>query len=336
MNSPHFSFVIPVYNRPIEVMELLESMTQLWGNHAFEVVIIEDGSAVSSEEVVRTFDNVLNIQYLTKENTGPGDSRNYGMRHAKADYFLILDSDVILPENYLNEVTLALANDRVDCFGGPDAAHRSFTNLQKAIDFAMTSKLTTGGIRGGSSNPNFQPRSFNMGLSRKAFESSGGFGRIHPGEDPDLVLRLRKIGFRTALFSKAIVFHKRRISWSKFYHQVNRFGSVRPILSFWHPESNRYTYWLPTTFMIGIPIAFLLLLIGAWQLAAIYGIYELALFALALYKTRSLPVAGMGVWAANLQFFGYGIGFLKNSIRLWFSNKSPEEIFPALFFNRIL
>ena len=333
MSAPHFSFVIPVFNRPSEVQELLESMTKLSGDHSFEVVIVEDGSTVSSKEVVQSFGQLLDIQYWSKLNTGPGDSRNYGMSQAKGDYFLILDSDVILPENYLNEVTFALAKNHVDCFGGPDAAHSSFTNLQKAINFAMTSTLTTGGIRGGgSSKRNFQPRSFNMGLSRKAFESSGGFGQIHPGEDPDLVLRLKKIGFRSALFPKAIVFHKRRISWAKFYQQVNQFGRVRPILNSWHPESKQLTYWLPTLFLIGIPLSFLLLAIGVWQLAAIYGLYELALLVHAVIRTQSLVIGGMPVLAANLQFICYGLGFLKNSIRLKVSNKSAEELFPRQFF----
>ena len=247
MAAPFFSFVIPVFNRPNEISELLTSMLNLSGETTFEVVVVEDGSSETSEAVINSFHKQLNITYLIKSNTGPGDSRNYGMMRAKGDYFIILDSDVILPKQYLREVEIGLKENHADCFGGPDAAHSSFSKLQKAINFAMTSILTTGGIRGGVlSKRTFQPRSFNMGLSRIAFEASGGFGRIHPGEDPDLVMRLLKLGFKTVLFSKAFVYHKRRVSWSKFYTQVNRFGKVRPILNLRHPESKRLTYWFPS------------------------------------------------------------------------------------------
>src|SRR5690606_16241396 len=249
MEALHYSFIIPVFNRPDEINELLESFTNLEGNFEYNIIIIEDGSTISSKEVVDNFSNQLHISYFFKENSGPGDSRNFGMRHAKGNYFIILDSDCILPPNYLKEVNYALQNKYVDCFGGPDAAHDSFTNLQKAINFAMTSFMTTGGIRGGKqTNKTFQPRSFNMGLSKKAFESSGGFGTIHPGEDPDLSIRLINLGFKTKLINKAYVYHKRRISWSKFYTQVYKFGMVRPILNKWHPNTKRLTYWFPTLF----------------------------------------------------------------------------------------
>jgi glycosyltransferase involved in cell wall biosynthesis len=248
-----FSFIIPVYNRPDEIQELLESFVNLNGIHDYEIVIIEDGSTITSNEVVMQYEEQLNITYFFKENSGPGDSRNYGMRKAKGNYFIILDSDCILPEQYLNEVIKALQKEYIDCYGGPDAAHDSFNNLQKAINFSMTSIITTGGIRGNKNSVDaFQPRSFNMGLSKIAFEATGGFGRIHPGEDPDLSIRLWQKGFKTALFSDAFVFHKRRISWSKFYTQVNKFGMVRPILNKWHPETKKITYWFPTAFIFSV------------------------------------------------------------------------------------
>jgi len=227
-----FSFVIPVYNRPEETQELLESFLGLETDTNFEVVIVEDGSTIASKSIVDTFKNKLDISYYYKENSGPGDSRNYGMQKAKGNYFIILDSDCILPKQYLSEVEKGLKANYVDCFGGPDAAHQSFSNLQKAINFSMTSFITTGGIRGNKNSVDtFQPRSFNMGLSKKAFLESKGFGRIHPGEDPDLSIRLWNLGYKTTLISKAFVYHKRRISWSNFYKQVNKFGMVRPILN---------------------------------------------------------------------------------------------------------
>ncbi|MBN4085547.1 glycosyltransferase, partial [Flavobacteriaceae bacterium AH-315-B10] len=253
IRAQDISFIIPVYNRPDEVKELLNSFTTLNGEKDFEVVIIEDGSVITSKTVVDNFSNKLNISYYYKENSGPGDSRNYGMKLAKGAYFIILDSDCILPKNYLNEVLKSLKKNYVDCFGGPDAAHNSFTNLQKAINFSMTSFITTGGIRGKKSSVNkFQPRSFNMGLSKDAFIATEGFGRIHPGEDPDLSIRLTKLNFKTKLITEAYVYHKRRISWAKFYKQVYKFGSVRPILNHWYPETKKITYWFPTLFSLGL------------------------------------------------------------------------------------
>ena len=201
-----FSIIIPVYNRPDEIDELLASLSKLEFNEGFEIVIIEDGSTIKSDAIIEKYSDKLDISYFFKENTGPGDSRNFGMQNAKGDYFILFDSDCIIPKNYLNEVVKAFQINYVDCFGGPDQALDSFSDIQKAINFSMTSFLTTGGIRGGSEKINkFQPRSFNMGISKKAFQASGGFGNIHPGEDPDLSIRLWDLGFETKLFPKAYV-----------------------------------------------------------------------------------------------------------------------------------
>ena len=235
-----FSFIIPVYNRPNEILELLESFLIQESPIEYEIVIVEDGSTITSKQVVDNFKSQLNISYYYKQNSGPGDSRNLGMQKAKGNYFIILDSDCILPKDYVIEVEKNLKAKYVDCFGGPDAAHHSFTNLQKAINFSMTSFITTGGIRGNKNSVNkFQPRSFNMGISKKAFNATQGFGRIHPGEDPDLSIRLWNLGFDTAFFETVYVYHKRRISWSKFYTQVKKFGMVRPILNTWHPSTKK-------------------------------------------------------------------------------------------------
>lgn len=241
-----FSLIIPVYNRPDEVDELLESLSKSDYNEAFEIVLVEDGSSIPCKEVVKTYQGKLNISYYFKPNSGPGDSRNFGMLKAVGDYFIIFDSDCIIPSNYLTEVRKELDKKYVDCFGGPDKALDSFSNIQKAINFAMTSFLTTGGIRGGSEKiGKFQPRSFNMGISKKAFEASKGFGNIHPGEDPDLSIRLWNLGFETRLFPSAFVYHKRRIDWEKFSIQVNKFGLARPILNSWYPEHNKLTFSFP-------------------------------------------------------------------------------------------
>src|SRR5690554_1109107 len=228
----YYSFVIPVFNRPEEIDELLQSLTQQLYTKDFEVVVVEDGSTVTCEQVVEKYHTHLNISYYFKPNSGPGDSRNYGMRVAKGNYYIILDSDCIIPPNYLNEVDAFLETSYVDCFGGPDSAHESFSDIQKAINQSMTSFLTTGGIRGGSEKlGRFQPRSFNMGISEKAVEASGGFGKIHLGRDPELFLRLWNLEVKTALIQHAYLFLDRRIDWEKFYNQLHKYSEARPLLN---------------------------------------------------------------------------------------------------------
>ena len=328
-----FSFVIPVYNRPEETEELLESFTQLKTTQNFEIVIVEDGSTQTSKTVIDRYKSQLNIAYYSKKNTGPGDSRNYGMQKAQGNYYIILDSDCILPPHYLDTVYKSLSKHYVDCFGGPDAAHSSFTNLQKAINFSMTSILTTGGIRGRKKSVNtFQPRSFNMGLSKKAFQDSKGFGNIHPGEDPDLSIRLWQLGYKTKLIPEAFVYHKRRISWSKFYTQVNKFGMVRPILNLWHPSTKKITYWFPSLFCLGFIFAALLWFLNIKILFVFYMLYFLVLFITALISTKSVFVASLALVAVSIQFIGYGYGFLKSTLAIQLFKKNPQQRFPKLFF----
>ena len=334
MTAKDISFIIPIYNRPDEAKELLESFEVLDGDANFEIVIVEDGSSITSKDVVDTFSDKLNISYFFKENTGPGDSRNYGMKRASGNYFIILDSDCVLPEQYLKTVLESLNDYYVDCFGGPDAAHSSFSNIQKAINFAMTSFISTGGIRGKKSSVNkFEPRSFNMGISKAAFLETGGFGRIHPGEDPDLSIRLSKLKFKTALISKAFVYHKRRISWSKFYKQVYKFGSVRPILNQWHPETKKITYWFPAMFSLGFLVAITLCFFDIMFPIKLVTLYVVLTFLMSLISTKNLIVSIYAVYAVIIQFFGYGYGFIKSTLILAFSNKDVESQFPNLFFS---
>lgn len=333
--SLQFSFIIPVYNRPDEIQELLQSFVTLDGDIGYEIVIVEDGSIKSSKEVVSEYQDQLNISYYFKENSGPGDSRNYGMQHAKGNYFIILDSDCVLPKQYLLEVHKSLKMDYVDCFGGPDAAHKSFTNLQKAINFSMTSFITTGGIRGHKKSiDKFQPRSFNMGLSKKAFEVTKGFGRIHPGEDPDLSIRLWDMGFKTKLIAEAFVYHKRRVSWNTFYKQVNKFGLVRPILNSWHPSTKKLTYWFPSVFIFGFIISLVLLLFNFIGLFIGYMLYFVLAFTMALIDTKSMVVSMLAIPAILVQFFGYGYGFLNSTLAVSVLKKDPEKHFPKLFFKK--
>ncbi|MGY3795432.1 glycosyltransferase [Aquimarina sp. 433] len=333
--SVSFSFIIPVFNRPNEIDELLDSMTMLDYSKSYEIVIVEDGSSETSENVIASYTDKLQISYYQKPNTGPGDSRNFGMQKAKGNYFLILDSDVILPVDYLKKVDEFLSHKFVHCFGGPDDAHRDFSDLQKAISFSMTSYLTTGGIRGRKKNVGkFQPRSFNMGISKEAFESSKGFGNIHPGEDPDLTIRLWKLGYETALIPEAKVFHKRRISWNKFYIQVNKFGKVRPILNLWHPETAKITYWFPTLFLGYTIFSLLSLLVGYWYFIALLGVYFGIILINATLSYRSFSIGIQAVIAVFVQFYGYGKGFLKSYYYIHLLKKSPEQKFKKLFFSK--
>jgi len=329
----YFSIIIPVYNRPDEINELLESLLQSTYKNNYEVVIVEDGSTISCEDVVQKYTDKLTISYYFKPNSGPGDSRNFGMKKAKGEYFLIFDSDCIIPSQYLSEVEKELKANYVDCFGGPDKALKSFSNIQKAINFAMTSFLTTGGIRGGSEKiDKFQPRSFNMGISKEAFEASKGFGNIHPGEDPDLSIRLWKLGYETRLFSSAFVYHKRRIDWDKFSIQVSKFGKARPILNSWYPEYKKLTYWFPTLFVIGFVISFaLLFVLFDWALK-LYFLYFILIFIVSSIQNRNPLIGLLSIVAVWKQFFGYGIGFLISFYKISVIGKQPQEAFPELFF----
>ncbi len=330
----NFSFIIPVFNRPDEIDELLDSLVKQNYQKPFEIVIVEDGSTIPCESIVEKYRNRLQITYYLKYNSGPGDSRNFGMTYAKGDYFIILDSDCILPPNYLIEVEKSLADNYVDCFGGPDNMLPSFTPIQKAINFTMTSVLTTGGIRGGSEKiEKFQPRSFNMGLSRKAFEASKGFSNIHPGEDPDLSIRLWKLGFNTKLISAAFVYHKRRIDWEKFYIQVNKFGKARPILNHWYPEYAKPTFFLPALFVIGLFLGIIVtvLFLFDWILK-LYFAYTLMIFIVSTYQNKSFKVGYYTIIAVWKQFFGYGFGFIESFFKINILKKKPQEAFPELFF----
>lgn len=330
-----FSLIIPVYNRPDEVEELLESLSRQDYNENFEIIIVEDGSSLRCESVVDKYRKSKSTSYFFKENSGPGDSRNFGMSKAKGSYFIIFDSDCIIPSNYLSEVAKSLQNKFTDCFGGPDKALDSFSDIQKAINFAMTSFLTTGGIRGGSEKiDKFQPRSFNMGLSRKAFEASGGFGNIHPGEDPDLTIRLWDLGFETSLIPSAFVYHKRRIDWDKFSIQVNKFGKARPILNSWHPNHSKFAYFFPAFFVMGFFISVIMVFFAVDMFLKIYGLYSLIILIVATIQYKNLKIGSLSVIAVWRQFFGYGVGFIESFIKIILLKQQPQEVFPELFFKK--
>lgn len=308
-----FSIIIPVYNRPQEIEELLQSCTQLSFQQPYEIIIVEDGSTVTCKEVVDIFSELLSVKYFYKENSGAGASRNFGMHKASGNYFIILDSDVLLPAYYLEEVYQTLQSNYTESFGGPDAAHESFTSIQKAINYSMTSLLTTGGIRGKKKAiGKFQPRSFNMGISKKAFETTKGFSKMKYGEDIDLSLRLIEMGFKSQLIENAFVYHKRRSSFRQFFQQTFNFGTARPILNKKFPTTAKITFWFPTLFIIGLLISAIGLFFGYWQLWVFYKVYFVLIFIDSSIKNKSIKVGFLSTITTLIQFIGYGTGFLKS------------------------
>jgi glycosyltransferase involved in cell wall biosynthesis len=314
-------------------MELLDSFLGLQFTDSFEIVIVEDGSYETSEDIVSSYSDRLDISYFYKENSGPGASRNYGMQRANGNYFIILDSDCLLPSHYLNTVDTFLKSSFFHCYGGADAAHTSFTSLQKAINYTMTSFLTTGGIRGSEDSIiDFEPRSFNMGISRDVFLKTSGYAKIHPGEDPDLSQRIKKLGYATTFIPNAFVFHKRRISWNRFYTQVYKFGMVRPILNMWHPASSKITFWLPSFFIIFVIISIFTAIFFDWRCVLPLLLYLGAVFFDASVRNKSLYIGLLSIFAVLVQFTGYGSGFFIATFFLGLLKKDPEKQFPNLFF----
>jgi len=330
-----FSVIIPVYNRPDDLEDLLPDLAaQTYKN--FEVLIIESGSTIPSDEVISRYKDKLSINHLTAGNDGQGFSRNMGMKYAKGDYFVILDSDLFLDKDYLQHVKNGIERDQLDCFGGPDRAHDSFTDTQKAVDYAMTSPLTTGGIRGNSKHVGtFYPRSFNMGFSRKVYEQTLGFKFPFFGEDIELSRRIMSLGFKVGLIPEAFVYHKRKNSLSGLYKQTEFFGRARIQIYHLFPDTLKITHFFPTFFVLYCVFTVLICVVN-WQ----YGqflMYALMLYLLANYnvaylKYKSPIVARKSVGAVFAMMFGYGWGFLKDFVRKiifrqnpYFKNKDNDD-----------
>ncbi len=303
-----FSIIVPVYNRPDEVADLLQSLLAQT-DKGFEIVLVEDGSTVPSLPDGKGPDG-LRLKYYKKSNEGRSIARNYGLDRADGDYFIFVDSDCILPPEYIAELRKKLSETPADCFGGPDAAHDSFSDTQKAINYSMTAFLTTGGIRGGKvSLEKFTPRTFNMGFSDEVYKRVGGFREMF-SEDIDMSTRIRQAGFKILLFNSVFVYHKRRVDFRKFWRQVHVFGQSRITLELLYPGSMKLVHWLPAVFTVGA----IALIVGSffckWLLLPLL-LYIVALWAGALWTTRSLKIASLSVVAAMVQLFGYGTGFIK-------------------------
>ena len=322
-----YSVIVPVFNRPDEVDELLGSLARQTLKD-FEVIIVEDGSETPCKDVCDKYAGILDLHYYYKENSGPGQSRNYGAERAKGQWLIVLDSDVVLPDGYLESVG---HSEGVSAWGGPDRAHESFTPVQKAISYAMTSFFTTGGIRGGKTKlDKFFPRSYNMGIRREVYSELGGFSRMRFGEDIDFSYRIVEAGYKTALIPEAWVWHKRRTDFRKFFRQVYNSGIARINLEKRHPGTLKLVHLLPAVFTVGVIVLALLFVAGLLmssfgsQAVKLQGqvVCQLALLPLALYaliifvdsalKNRSLYVGLLSVPAAFTQLMGYGLGFIES------------------------
>ena len=321
-----YSIIVPVFNRPDEVDELLESLLSQ-EEKDFEVIIVEDGSQVPCKKVCDKYADRLDLHYYYKENSGPGQSRNYGAERAKGDYLLILDSDVVLPKGYIRAVSEELNREPADAFGGPDCAHESFTDTQKAISYSMTSFFTTGGIRGGKKKlDKFYPRSFNMGIRRDVYQELGGFSKMRFGEDIDFSIRIFKAGKRCRLFPKAWVWHKRRTDFRKFWKQVYNSGIARINLYKKYPDSLKLVHLLPMVFTVGTTCLLLLILSGLFllcipilniigSLLIMIGLMPLLLYSIIIcvdstMQNNSLKIGLLSIAAAFIQLTGYGCGFI--------------------------
>lgn len=314
--------------------ELLESLTKQT-DKGFEVLVLEDGSSLPCDKVCKRYEDRLDLHYYFMPGTGRSERRNYGMSHAKGDWFILFDSDVIVPPQYIATVRAELEKTPLDCYGGPDAADDSFNDVQKAINYTMTSIMTTGGIRGAMKNKKkFSPRSFNMGISKKCFEKVGGYRNII-SEDIDLSLRIQQAGCRTMLIPEAYVYHKRRVDWKKFFRQVNTFGKGRVLLGELHPGSMKIVHLMPALFVVGhlaLALALALALIlgaGWWSLLVLVPIvlYVIGIFCESLVKNKSVKIALMSIAAAYIQLFGYGLGFLGECITHKALKANQEEMY---------
>lgn len=313
-NNRFYSIIIPLYNRPQEIDELLQTLTiQTYTN--FEVLVIEDGSMLDAKYIIEKYNTKLDIKYYFKKNEGQGFTRNFGFERARGDYFIIFDSDCLIPNDYLEIVNTYLNTHYLDAFGGPDASHKSFTNVQKAISYSMTSLFTTGGIRGNKKHVGqFHPRSFNMGVSRQVWERVGGFVITRMGEDIEYSIRIHNAGFNIGLISDAKVFHKRRTDFVQFFKQLHFFGRARINIYTFFPKELKVVHFFPATFTIGL----LLILLSnffyglfAYSLDALLFFYILILFTDAWIKNKSFYVAILSIFASLIQLTAYGIGFIQ-------------------------
>ena len=345
-----YSIIVPVYNRPDEVDELLQSLCEQTVKD-FEVIIVEDGSIKPCKDVCNKYAGILSLHYYAKENSGPGQSRNYGAERANGEYVIILDSDVVLPSGYLQAIERSLSlpkGHQLAAFGGPDAAHPDFTPVQKAISYSMTSFFTTGGIRGGKAKlDKFYPRSFNMGIRRDVYQQLGGFTKMRFGEDIDFSYRIVEAGYQPRLFPEAWVWHKRRTDFRKFFRQVYNSGIARINLEKRHPGTMKLVHLLPTVFTVGVIALILISAVGRalmhyvdhdqfyWMCFAPWLpilLYSFLIFIDSSIKNKSPHVGLLSIPAAFVQLMGYGLGFIESWWKRCILKQDEFQAFEQTFY----
>lgn len=314
----YFSVVIPVYNRPDELHEVLSSLVSQ-SFKDFEVIVIDDGSTISSRSVIERFQKNLTLTFLTLPNQGQGFARNDGMKAAKGSFFIILDSDVSLPLTYLEVLKKAIHERNLDAFGGPDAANDHFGSLQKGMDFAMTSFWTTGGIRGKLKDASkFQARGFNMGVSKTVFETTGGFLDPNKGEDIEWSIRIKKAGYKLELIEEAFVYHKRKSTLKSFAKQAFSFGRNRVNVSRYHPEAIKAVHLLPSFFLLFSEVTLIsgVLILEIFPfLVSLLALWSIAVLVSSTKKYKSFLVGFYSLITSFTQLWSYGLGLLVELVK---------------------
>ena len=324
-----YSVIIPVYNRPDEVDELLASLCEQTFTN-FDILVIEDGSSHDCKAEVEKYADQLDITYYAKENEGQGFTRNFGFERATGDYLIVFDSDALVPPHYFEAVEKHLNEEWLDVYGGPDAAHESFTPMQKAISYSMTSPFTTGGIRGGKKQlGKYEPRSFNMGISREVFERTKGYVITRMGEDVEFSQRIRKEGFTIGLIPEAYIYHKRRTNLKQFWKQLHFFGRARINLTRWLEGSMKLFHAFPAFFLIGLlvwPFTYLFSVPLFFVGAVFIAVFSLGNFIDSSIKNKSLYIGALSVVTSFTQLLAYGAGFLQEGIKRPFENTEASRI----------
>ena len=309
-----YSVIVPVYNRPQEIHSLLACLAiQAYKN--FEVIVVESGSSIKSEDVVKIYSSKINVRYFLRGNDGQGFSRNYGMSQAKGEFFIILDSDVLLDPDFIENIHMGIQDAGLDAYGGPDKLHPAATDMQKAVNYSMTSFLTTGGIRGSKKNKGkFYPRSFNMGISRKVYEATGGYKLPFMGEDIELSARIMTLGFKIGLIENAYVYHERKKDLKSYYKQMQWFGRARININRFFPNTFKIIHLVPVLFVSYLIGTFTIMALH-WQIGYALSlplqIFFFCVFVDSLFQYHDLKVALYSIPTVFIQLYGYAIGMLQ-------------------------
>jgi len=340
---PKYSIIIPCFNRADEVAELLESISQLKFDPAqFEIIISDDGSTDNTKKLVEQNKSKLqcDLIYLTQNNSGPGAARNHAMENANGDFFIFIDSDVTLSADWLFHIDLTLVEKKADAFGGPDSYREDFSPFLKAVNYSMTSFITTGGLRGkkGKKLARFYPRSFNMGLSRELWKKIGGFGSLRHGQDIEFSHRIIESGAQVIFIDQAVVYHKRRTNLRRFYKQVFNWGVARINLYKINKKMLEPLHSIPAVLtFVAVTLLVLSLIFDLIKTIVLWGfsagililIYSM-IDSIRIYK--SIKPALWLPLVMPAQVLGYGFGFIYNAVRRIVLDKDEKVGFKKSYY----